>query len=161
MLEKKILSDYKEAMKSKDKIKSSILNFLRANLMNQAIKLKKKSLEDNDVISVIKKLVKQHHDSIEQFKQGGREDLVAKESQELEILKSYLPPELSPDEIGKIIEEVVSETQAEGPKDMGRVMKEVMAKVASRAEGKLVSELVKKRLKPIQEEKIQGEQEKE
>ena len=105
MLEEKILSDYKAALKSKDKIRSSILSFLRADLMNLAIKLKKKSLEDNEVISVIKKLVKQHQDSIQQFKQGQRQDLVVKESQELEILRSYLPPELSPDEISKIIEE--------------------------------------------------------
>lgn len=155
MLEEKIFNDYKEAMKSKDKIRSSILSFLRANLINQAIKIKKKSLEDNEVISVIKKLVKQHQDSIEQFKQGEREDLVAKETQELEILKFYLPPELTPDEISEIIEEVVIEIQAKGPKDMGRVMKEVMAKVASQADGKLVSDLVKQRLSRIKEEESQ------
>jgi hypothetical protein len=155
MLEEKILNDYKKALKSKDKIKSSILSFLRSNLMNQAIKLQKKSLEDNEVIGVIKKMVKQHQDSIEQFKQGNRDDLVDKETQELEILKSYLPAELSADEINKIIEEAISEVQAKGPKDMGRVMKEVMVKVASCAEGKLVSELVKQRLGQIQKKEIQ------
>ena len=153
MLEEKILSDYKAALKSKDKIRSSTLSFLRADLMNLAIKLKKKALEDNEVISVIKKLVKQHQDSIQQFKQGQRQDLVVKESQELEILKSYLPPELSPDKISQIIEKVVSEIQAQGPRDMGRVMKEVMAKVEQKADGKLVSDLVRERLRPIQEEK--------
>ena len=146
MLEEKILNDYKQAMKSKDKIRSSILSFLRSNLMNQAIKLKRKSLEDKEVIGTIKRLVKQHQDSIEQFKQGKREDLVAKETQELEILKSYLPPELSIDEVKKIIEGVVIQTQAVSLKDMGRVMKEVMAKVASQADGKLISDLVKQRL---------------
>ena len=150
MLEEKILNDYKEALKSKDKIKSSILNFLRANLMNLAIRLKKKSLDDNEVISEIKKLVKQHQDSIEQFKKGQRDDLVAHESQELEILKSYLPPELSLDEINKIIDEVISQIQAKGLKDMGRVMKEVMAKIASRADGKAVSGLVNRKLSEIQ-----------
>lgn len=123
MLEEKILSDYKQALKNKDRVSSTILNFLRAELINLAIKLGKKSVEDNEVIGVIRKLVKQHHDSIEQFKQGQREDLVAKESQELEILKSYLPAELSSDEIKQIIEEVVSQAQAKGPQDMGRVMK--------------------------------------
>ena len=146
VLEEKILGDYQEALKSKDKARASTLSFLRAALLNEAIKLRKKSLDDNEVISVIKKLIKQHQDSIEQFKQGFREDLVAKESQELEILKSYLPLELSPDEINEIIEEVVSQTQAKSLKDMGRVMKEVMAKVASRADGKLVSDLVKQKL---------------
>lgn len=150
MLEEKIFNDYKEALKNKDKIKSSILNFLRANLMNLAIKLKKKSLDDNEAIGEIKKLVKQHRDSIEQFKQGGRDDLVAQESQELEILKSYLPLELSPDEISEIIDGVILEIQAKELKDMGRVMKEVMAKVASQADGKAVSELVNRKLSEIQ-----------
>ncbi|MFH1338418.1 MAG: GatB/YqeY domain-containing protein [Candidatus Omnitrophota bacterium] len=145
-LEEKILNDYKQALKSRDKTKASALSFLRSHLMNQAIALKKKFLEDKEVISVIKKMVKQHQDSIEQFKQGGREDLVAKETQESEILKVYLPPELSSDEFKQIIEEVVNQLQAQGIKDMGRVMKEAMARLASRADGKLVSDLVKQKL---------------
>jgi len=152
MLEENILNDYKEAMRNKDKIRSATLSFLRSNLANQAIKLKNKSLEDSEVISVIKKSVKQHQDSIEQFKQGGREDLVIKESKELEILKSYLPAELSLDKIKQIIDEVASEVQAKGPKDMGRVMKEVMARAASQADGKLVSELVRQKLSEAQRE---------
>ena len=150
MLEEKILSDYKEAMKSQDKIKSSTLSFLRAEMMNVAIAKKKKALDDNEVIAVIKKQVKQRQDSIEQFKQGNRQDLVAKEEAELRILKSYLPPELSDEEVKKIIEEAVASTAAVGLKDMGKVMKEVTDKVAGRADGKLVSELVKARLsKPL------------
>ena len=148
MLEEKIFNDYKQAMKDQDKIKSSSLSFLRANLANQAISLKKKELEDKEVISVIKKLAKQRQESIEQFKQAGRQDLAARESRELEILKSYLPPELSVDEIKKIIEAEILQLHADGPKDMGRVMKEVMAKAASRADGKTVSDLVKARLTP-------------
>ncbi len=157
MLEEKILNDYKQALKNKDKIKSSALSFLRSHLVNQAIKLKKKSLEDSEAISVIKRMVKQHQDSIMQFKQGKRDDLAAKETQELEILKSYLPPELSSDEINKIIEGVISELQPKGPKDMGRVMKEVMAKVSSQADGKLVSELVKQKLSPAKSKDKQEE----
>ncbi len=152
MLEEKILNDYKQALKSKDKAKASSLNFLRSCLMNRAIALKKKSLQDDEVISVIKRMVRQYQDSIEQFKQGGREDLVAKETQELEILKAYLPPELSSNEIRQIIEEAVNQLKAKSMKDMGRVMKEVMAKVSSRADGKLVSDLVTQRLSKIQEE---------
>ena len=153
MLEEKILNDYKQALKNKDRVRSTILNFLRAELINLAIKLGKKSVDDNEAIGVIRKLTKQHRDSIEQFKQGGREDLVVKESQELEILKAYLPAELSSDEIKQIIEEIITQTQAKGPKDMGRVMKEVMAKIANRAEGKLVSDLVKQKLIGSQGEK--------
>ncbi len=146
MLEEKILNDYKEAMKSQDKIKSSTLSFLRAELMNVAIAKKKKALDDNEVVAVIKKQVKQHQDSIEQFNKGNRQDLSAKEAKELEILKSYLPPQLSDEEIRKIIEEAVISLGAAGPKDMGKVMKEVSAKVGQSADSKVVSDLVKERL---------------
>jgi len=146
MLEEKIFNDYKEAMKNRDTLKSSVLSFLRASLINAAIEKKKKSLEDNDAIAVIKKQVKQRQDSIEQFQKGNRPDLAEKELKELTILKAYLPEELSGDEIKKIIEEVVSSIGASGMKDMGRVMKEVNIKVAGKADGKLVSDLVKDRL---------------
>jgi hypothetical protein len=146
MLEEKILNDYKEAMKNRDALKVSTLSFLRAQFINLAMEKKKKSLDDSDCVAVIKKLIKQHQDSIEQFKQGNRQDLVDKETKELEILKSYLPPELAEEEIKKIIEEAVSSTCAKDLKDMGKVMKEVAAKIAGRADNKLVSELVRKRL---------------
>jgi uncharacterized protein YqeY len=146
MLEEKILNDYKEAMKNRDTAKSSTLSFLRAEMMNVAIAKRKKTLDDNDVISIIQKQIKQHQDSIEQFKKGSRQDLIDKETRELEILKSYLPPQLSCDEIKKIIEEAVVSTGALGMKDMGKVMKEVTAKIAQGADGKLVSDLVRERL---------------
>ena len=146
MLEEKIFNDYKEAMKNKDTIRSSTLSFLRSEIGNALIEKRKKNLDDAEVISIIKKQIKQHQDSIEQFKKGNRQDLVDKETRELEILKSYLPEELSAEEIKKVIEETILEAQASGPKDMGRVMKEVMSKIAGRADGKLVSDLVKARL---------------
>ena len=146
MLEEKILNDYKEAMKNRDTLKSSVLSFLRAEMINMATAKKKKSLDDNEVILAIRKQVKAHQESIEQFKQGNRQDLVDKESKELEILKSYLPPGLSVEEIKKIIEEATASTGAQGMKDMGKVMKEVTAKVTGRAEGKIVSDLVKESL---------------
>jgi uncharacterized protein YqeY len=150
MLEEKILNDYKEAMKNRDAIKSSCLSFLRAEMVNVAIEKRKKLLDDNEVIAVIKKQIKQHQDSIEQFKKGERLDLVDKETKELGILKAYLPPELASEEIKKIIEEAIAITGAKDMKDMGRVMKEASAKIAGRAEGKLVSDLVKERLtKPL------------
>lgn len=146
MLEEKILNDYKEAMKNKDTVKSSTLSFLRAEMMNVAIEKRKKLLDDNEVISVIKRQIKQHQDSIEQFQKGQRLDLVDKETKELKILESYLPPQLSNEEVKKIIEEVIVEVGAQGPGDMGRAMKEVMARIGQSADGKLVSELVKERL---------------
>jgi len=146
MLEEKILSDYKEAMKSRDTLKSSILSLLRADMMNVAMARKKPKLDDSEVIAVIKKQIKQHQDSVDQFTKGNRLDMAEKEAKELEILKTYLPPELSPDEIKKIIEEIVSALGAQDMKDMGRVMKEVTLKIAGQADGKLVSDLVKDRL---------------
>lgn len=150
MLEEKILNDYKEAMKSRDTLKISVLSFLRADMMNVAVAKKKNKLDDSEVISVIKKQIKQRQDSIEQFTKGNRLDMAEKEKKELEVLKTYLPPELSVDEIKKIIEEAVVLTGAQGIKDMGKVMKEVNTKIAGQADGKLVSDLVKERLsKPV------------
>ncbi len=147
MLEEKILQDYKDALKQRDVVKTSILNFLRSEMNYYKIEKKKDKLEDPDVIVVIKKQVKSHQDSIEQFEKGGRVDLVEKEKKELEILKSYLPQELGEDELKKIVEEVISATPNATIKEMGRIIKEVMAKAAGRADGKLISDLVRERLK--------------
>ncbi len=148
MMEEKILNDYKEAMKARDAIKSSMLSLLRADMMNAAVAKKKKNLDDAEVMAVIKKQIKQHQDSIEQFTKGNRLDMVDKEKKELEILKTYLPPELPEIEINKIIEEAIITTEAKDAKDMGKVMKEVNAKIAGQADGKLVSDLVRARLSP-------------
>jgi len=142
------MTDYKEAMKAKDAVKASIASFLRSQLMNVRIEKQKDKLDDVDVIPVIKKLIKQHQDSIEGFKAGNRQELVDKETRELEILKSYLPEELSTEQLKGIIEEVISAVGATSMKDMGKVMKEVTVKTAGRADGKLVSDLVKEKLNP-------------
>lgn len=146
MLDEKILNDYKEAMKAKDTIRSSVLSFLRAELMNVVIAKKKNKLDDNDIITVIRKQIRERQDSIEQFKKGNRLDLADKETKELQILKVYLPPELSCDEINTIIGEAIKLAGAKDSKDMGRVMKEVTAKISGRADGKLVSDLVRQQL---------------
>jgi len=151
MLEEKILNDYRQALKDKDKLKVSVLSFLRAEMINVAMAAKKKELDDKGVISVIRKQIKARQDSIEAFEKGNRQDLADKEKKELVILKTYLPPELAEDELNKIIAEVISEVGAQGPKDMGKVMKEVTPKVAGRADGKMVSDLVKKKLLPPKE----------
>lgn len=146
MLEEKILNEYKEAMKNRDTLKSSTLSFLRADIMNAAVAKKKKALDDDEVLSVVRKQIKARQDSIEQFTKGMRPDLAAKEESELAILKSYLPAELPVDEISRIITQAVSLTGAQGIKDMGKVMKEVQAVIAGRADARLVSDMVKKRL---------------
>ncbi len=143
MLEEKIMEDYKQAMKDKDSLKVSVISFLRAQIKYAVIEKKVDKLPDADIIAVIKRQVKQRHDSISQFEQGGRADLAEKEKKELVILKSYLPAEMPADELKKIIVEIVKETDAGGVKDMGKVMKAVLARVAGKADSKLVSDLVK------------------
>jgi uncharacterized protein YqeY len=143
MLEERILKEYQEAMKARDALKSSVLSLLRAEFMNVALAKKKNKLDDAEIAAVIKKQIKQRQDSIEQFTKGNRPELAQKEAKELEILKTYLPPEMSEEEIKKIIDAAVTACGAAGMKDMGKVMKEVNAQIAGKADGKLVSDLVK------------------
>jgi len=144
MLSKQISTDYIQAMKSKDALRSSTLNFLRAQIKNVMIDKRTEDLDDVEVVAIIKKQVKQRLDSIKQFTDGGRQDLAAKEQAELEILKVYLPQEMSAGEIEPIVQETVREVGAGGMKDMGAVMKAVMPKVAGKADNTVVSGVVKK-----------------
>ncbi len=145
-LEERIAADFKEAMKARDQIRVQTVSFLRSELKYFAIDKKKEKLEDGDVAQVLKKLIKQRQDSMEQFGKGGRMDLVEKEKKEAEILKAYLPQELSEAELLKVIDAVVLGASALTMKDMGRVMKEVMTKTGGRADSKLMSDLVRKKL---------------
>ena len=145
MLIEKIEIDLKEALKSKDQIKVSTLRLLKSAIGYLAIE-KKDDLKDDDVISVIKKQVKQRKDSIEGFKKGNREDLAQKEEVELKILKAYLPEEITPEALSAIIDEAINETGANTPKDMGMVMKAVMAKTKHSADGKVISSIVNEKL---------------
>ncbi len=149
MLEEKINKDYIAAMKEGDKVKSSTLSFLRAQLKNILIEKKIDKLEDKDVIVVIKKQVKQRQESIIQFEKGGRQDLAGKETAESAILKEYLPEEMSEQELEGIVSGAIGESGAESMKDMGKVMKIVTGKVQGQADNKLVSELVKRALSQI------------
>ena len=146
MLTERITNDYKQAMKDKEAVKVSTLSFLRSQIKNVIIEKKAEQLPDTDVIAVIKKQVKQRQDSIEQYEKGGRQDLADKEKQELMILQSYLPTEMSDAQLKSIIAEAVKEANATGPKDMGNVMKLVVAKVSGRADNKTVSNLVRQSL---------------
>jgi len=146
MLADNIFNDYKEAMKARDTLKSSVISFLRAEMLNQATAKKKDKLDDAEIFVVIKKQIKQHQDSIEQFTAGGRIEAAEKEKKELEILKSYLPAELPIEQIKSLIEETIVEIGAVSIKDMGKLMKELTLKIAGKADGKLVSELVRQRL---------------
>ncbi|MCK5012918.1 MAG: GatB/YqeY domain-containing protein [Candidatus Omnitrophica bacterium] len=146
MLEDQIGKDYIKAMKDRDTVKSSTLSFLRAQMKNVLIEKRAENLKDEEVIAVIKKQAKQRQDSILQYEKGGRQDLAGKEFAELAILKSYLPKEMSEQEIEKFVIEAIEEVQADSMKDMGKVMKIITGKVQGRADNKLVSEFVKRAL---------------
>jgi uncharacterized protein YqeY len=132
----------------KDKIpeKSGALSYLRAMIKQVKVDKRLELAADDEVIAVIKKQIKQRQDSIEQFEKGGRPELAAKEKAELEIMKVYLPAEMPADEIKALIDAVVKAMGTVSMKDMGNVMKAVREKTGGRADGKLVSELVKEKL---------------
>ncbi|MCQ9207539.1 MAG: GatB/YqeY domain-containing protein [Omnitrophica bacterium] len=146
-LEVQIETEIKKAMKARDAIKVSTLRMLKAEMNNLKIDENKKELSDIEVIKIVRRQIKQHKDSIEQFEKGKRQDLVEKEKKELAILKNYMPEQCSPEELKKIVEEAVRETGASSKKDMGRVMKAVMEKVKGRSDGKTVSQIVSSILK--------------
>jgi len=146
LLEDRIASDYKESMKARDQQRTSTISFLRSELKYCAIDKKKDKLDDVDVVGVLKKLIKQRQDSIVGFEKGQRMDLVAKEKAELEILKSYLPQEMSAEAVGKVVDDVVAGAGAVTMKDMGRIMKDVLGRTQGQADNKLVSDLVRKKL---------------
>lgn len=149
MLHDQIGKDYVQAMKARDMLKSSTLNFLRAQLKNIAIDKKVTLLEDADVITVIKKQAKQRQESIDQYRLGNRMDLVEKEEGELKILKSYLPQELDEAQLKGMVQEAMKETNAASMKDMGTVMKVLGVKAAGRADNKTLSELVKQAISQL------------
>ncbi len=144
-LEQKLVDDMKSAMKSGDKMVLGTIRMLRAQLKNASI-AKGKDLSDEDVIDILSREAKKRKESLELYKKGGRADLVEKEEKELAIITSYLPEQLSQDEIEKIVDEIIAETGAESLRDMGKVMGAVMQKVKGRADGKIVQEIVKKKL---------------
>lgn len=136
--------DYTVALKNHEAAKVATLRLFRAALKNAQI-AKRGELTDDEVIKVLKSEVKKRQESIVVFKQGQRDDLVQKETAELNYLKNYLPPELSDEELEKIVVRVIQENQLTG-KDFGRAMKLVVAEVKAQADGKRVAEAVKKKL---------------
>jgi len=137
--------EMKQALKAKDTEKLSVIRMLISEIKKVQID-KKKELSDEEIIQVIQKYAKQRKESIKQYRDAGREDLAQKEEKELEIVSKFLPEQLSEEEINKIVEQAISETGASSMKDMGKVMKVVMEKVKGRADGSLVSKIVKEKL---------------
>ncbi len=144
-LREKIDADTKNALKSGDKDKVSTLRMLNAALKNKQID-KRRPLTEEEVVETVRSLIKQRKDSIEQFAKGGRQDLVDKETAEVGVLEVYLPQQLSREELEVMVREAIAQTGAQGAKDMGKVMKALIPMVGGRADGKLISELVKSSL---------------
>lgn len=164
-LKEKISDDLKKALKEKAELEISTLRMLRAAVLNkekekraklvkeknkiQEEELEKESqLTDEEVIEVISSEIKKRKEAIFEFQKGEREDLVRKEKEEMEVLKKYLPEQLSEEEIKRLTKEVIEKIGAVGPQDIGKVIGELMPQVKGRAEGSLVSKIVKELLSP-------------
>lgn len=144
----KITGDITAAMKAKDANRLSVLRMAKAALMNEANKRSADyELSDDESLKVLNTLVKQRKDSIDQFEKGGRDEMAAKERDELKVLEEYLPQAASIEEIEKAVSDAISETGASSIKEMGAVMKAAQAKLAGKSvDGRVISETVKARL---------------
>lgn len=140
-----INNDALVAMKSADKFKLSVLRMLKSALQLEKIN-KKHDLSDEEVIAVVKKQIKLRKDSIEEFNKYNRTESVDNLKKEIEILEQYMPEELSPAEVEKILNDIFNEMQPAGPQDMGKIMKEATARFAGKADLKTVSNIVKEKL---------------
>jgi len=139
-LKEELLKDLKAAMKAKDTVKKQAVTMVRAAIL-QIEKDTKKELGDAEIIDVISKQVKQRKDSLEEFIKAEREDLVEQTKAELDILMTYMPKQLTKEELTVIVKEAISSTGAKTKKDMGKIMKEVMPKIKGKADGKSVNEV--------------------
>ena len=139
------MDDIKTAMKAKDKDKVGTIRMLTAAIKQVEVD-ERRELADADVLSIVSKMIKQRKDAAEQFKQADRQDLADKELAEIEILKQYLPAQLSTEEVDAVVKQVIADTGASGMQDMGQVMGAVKAKVAGQADMGEVSQIVKANL---------------
>tara|TARA_Y100001970_G_scaffold294362_1_gene451550 strand:- start:30361 stop:30810 length:450 start_codon:yes stop_codon:yes gene_type:complete len=140
--------DLKDAIRSKDALKRTVLRTLLSEIANAKI-AKRSDLTEEEILIVLTKQSQQRKDSIEAFAEAGRKDLEDKEKSELEIISGYLPEQLSESEVLNIISDVIDKIGATGPSDMGKVMGAVMPKVRGRADGKIINSIVTSKLKDL------------
>ena len=144
-LQEQISTALKDAMRAKDEVKMATLRLVLTAIKNRE-KEARSLLEDQEVISVITTQIKQRRESIEQYRQAGREDLAQREESELQILQGYMPEQVSEEEISNTLDEIIAEVGAVSMKDMGKVMKAAMAKLAGKADGQAINAMVKAKL---------------
>lgn len=142
MLKEKLQQDIKDALKSGDSKKRMVLGMVWAAIKNKEIE-KKGELSDDDVVAVISSEIKKRKDSVEQFEKGGRPELAEGERKEIEMLMAYMPEQMSEDEIRAEVKKTIAETGAKDMKEMGKVIGSVMAKLKNKADGNIVSRIVK------------------
>jgi uncharacterized protein YqeY len=147
-LKNQITEDMKSAMKAGEKDRLKVVRLILAAIKQVEVD-KRIELDDSAVLAVLDKMVKQRRDSVEQFENGNREDLAAIERAEIQILETYLPEQLSADELAAMVDEVIAATGAESMRDMGKVMGQIQAKAAGRADMGVVSATVKERLNAL------------
>lgn len=140
-LSERLNEDMKQAMKSKDKSKLSTIRMVRSTIKNLEIDLKR-DLDDNEVLDILSREIKQRKDSLQEFEKAGRDELAASTKVEIEIIGQYLPAQLSEEEIKVIVQQTIQETGASSKAEMGKVMAALMPKVKGRADGKLVNQAV-------------------
>ncbi len=144
-LQARILADMQEAMRAKDQTRLEAVRLLRAAIQRREVD-EQIELDDDGVLAIVQKMIKQGHDAIEQFKRGNRSDLVDSEAQTIKVLEVYLPKQLDGSEIQQLLEQAMSETGATSQRDMGKVMGWLKPKIQGRADMGSVSSAVKQRL---------------
>ena len=140
-LKERLNTDLRQAMKSGDNVRRSVIRLLLAAIQNAEI-AKRANLEESDILGIIAKEARQRQESIDAFKQGNRQDLVAKEEAELAVLKEYLPQQMSREEVIEAARQVIEEVGAQGPGDKGKVMPKLIAQLKGRADGREINAIV-------------------
>lgn len=144
-MKEELLKQLKEAMKNKDELKKNTITMLRSAIL-QVEKDKQIVLNDDQIQEIVAKEVKKRKESIDDYLKGGREDIVQDLKREIEILSEYLPEQLTKEKIEALVDEAIKNVGATSPREMGKVMQEIRPKTAGKADGKLVSDIVKEKL---------------
>lgn len=150
-LRARILADLVPAMKARDKTRTAVIRMLQAEIQNRELALRPTegadhTLDDDEVLAILGRAVKQRRESVESFRKGGRDDLAVVEESEIAIIQAYLPEALADDDLDTLIDAAIAETGAGSARDIGRVMKALMPRVRGRADGKTVNRRVAARL---------------
>lgn len=147
-LREQLREDLKDAMRAQDATRRGTIRMLEAAIKNAEIEKRGKELEDPDILAILQRQLKQRRDSIEQFERGGRKDLADIERAEIEVIRAYLPEQLSEDDIEAAAKRIIGQTGATGPGDRGKVMGPLMQELRGKADGSAVNSIVSRLLSP-------------